>query len=318
MHTDPSFAAPWMAPSRQPPRCVVCETALHHAVATDCYPTCHAVACRMVVSRRASMGEAGFRHYLQLQAQQRQQLAARNTATATRRVAEAAENAHAWNALQQFVSVQSDTMRLVLPSGPRRARPLALARRERYRAHLEAMAAEAAAITADAPAEGSCDTEVAATAAGSLLPGQLCGLCGGGCCTRGADHAYVSAVTLRRFMDAQPHLAAGEVVAAYLARLTGATQAGSCINHTRAGCSLPREMRSDICNRFACAPLAKVLTAQQGDPTVQVVLVLRRSSDHWRRADPALENKLNGAAVLRETGVQRMPSGRWRARVQDA
>jgi hypothetical protein len=275
----------------------------------DAYPTCDAVACRMVVGRRASMGEAGFRHYLQLQARHKQQLAAHTAATAARRLTEAADNDRAWTLLQRLAGAPGngapDALRLALPSGPRRARPLAFVRRERYRLHLQALVADAAALASGGSSDIACDTAAVA----STMPGQLCALCGGGCCTRGGDHAYLSAATLRRFMDAQPALSGDAVVSAYLDRITSTTQAGSCINHTRAGCSLLREMRSDICNRFACAPLARVLASQRGEQPVQVVLVVRRAQDHWRRAEPMLPNGINGAAVLRESGVQRMSAG---------
>jgi hypothetical protein len=329
MHSSSHPWRPTAALRCRPDRCVVCGAALAAAAPAgplapslaDPYPTCHAVACRMVVGRRAAMGETGFRHYLQRQARVTQELAARALASAARRVAETAENARAWAALHSFAGLPPASapapLRLVLPTGPRRARPLALVRRERYRAHLMAIAAEAAAMAPASVPQADAGTGAAAAAAGSTMPGQLCALCGGGCCTRGSDQAYLTAPTLRRFMDAQPQLSPAEVVAAYLERAAAAPMAGSCVNHTRAGCSLPRAMRSDTCNRFACAALARLLAAQRGEQPVQVVLVVRRAQDHWRRADPSLANGVNGTAVLRESGVRRMAPGRLPASATD-
>ena len=44
----------------------------------------------------------------------------------------------------------------------------------------------------------------------------------------------------------------------YLGKLGGTTYRGSCIYHGAAGCELPREMRSDTCNGFYCADLARL------------------------------------------------------------
>jgi hypothetical protein len=278
----------------------------------------------MVVGRRAGMGETAFRQYLQRQVQQKQALAVRAAAASARSVAETEENRRTWAALEAFAGLAPAPapalLRLVLPTGPRRARPLARVRRERYRAHLVAIAAEAAAMAPASVPQADDDTGAAAAAAGSTLPGRLCALCGGGCCTRGSDEAYLNAPTLRRFMDAQPQLSPDEVVAAYLERAAAAPMAGSCVNHTRDGCSLPRSMRSDTCNRFACPSLAAVLAAQRGGqpvPPVLTVLVVQRAQDHWRRADPALANGVNGAAVLCESGVRHMAPGRRPASATD-
>lgn len=289
--------------------CVVCHTPLHPrhvpAAHAEPYPSCHAIACRMVVGRRAGMSEANFKHYLRREAQHRREQAALVAASHARRTEETEANARAWTRLHAFARLPagpaSAPLQLLLPSGPARARPLAAARRARYRAHLLAVAHIAAAMApATPPASAALVSDPGA--APSPLPGRLCALCGGGCCTRGSDHAYLGAPTLRRFMDAHPALSPQAVAAAYLERVTHQTQAGSCINHTRSGCSLPREMRSDTCNDFACASLAQV----QAAPREQVVLVVRRKQDQWSRERADLDNAVNGAAVLSETGVRRM------------
>jgi len=291
---------------RQPRRCVVCQAPLPPVpgLATDAYPSCHAVGCRMIVDRRAGMSDAGFRHYLQVQARQRQQQAGLAAAGAARALAEAGENTAAWSILGAGLpAATTDALQLLLPCGPRRARRLAQERRERYRAHLLGMAEAAAALPAGPPAA----QDASNAAAASSLPGQLCALCGGGCCTRGGEHAYLGAPTLRRYLDAHPDVSTDEVVAAYLERVPPRPQSGSCINHTRQGCSLPREMRSDTCNRYACESLARLQAAQGAEQAVQVVLVVRRRQDQWLRTNPHLDNAVNGGAVLRESGTRRMP-----------
>lgn len=289
--------------------CVVCQAVLPRSYPPkppphDPYPSCEAVACRMVVSRHTDMGEAGFRHYLQIHTRHKQHLAAVEAAIVARRLADVGQNARAWSALRARLpaALAPEPLSLLLPSGPRRTRPLAAARRERYRAHLLHIVAEACGIetlevSRPMPPAGSAST----------LQGQLCALCGGGCCTRGGERAYLSAATMRRFMDGQPQLSADEVVAACLDRLAVRTQTGFCINHTGTGCSLPKEMRSDICNRFSCESLARLQAAQRGPDAVHAVLVVRRKQDHWHRAEPAVDNAINAFALLREAGTRRFP-----------
>jgi hypothetical protein len=287
----------------QPAVCVVCAAVLGRSAAADPFPSCETIACRMIVSRRAELGEAGFRHYLRIQAGQTQCRLAEARISLARRQAEQQENASAWAILHAMLPVAvPDPLRLVLPSGPPQAYNVTAQRRRRYRKHLHQVIAEAHRIEpGSSPLTGS----VATRASESKMPGQLCALCGGGCCTRGGDHAYLSAASLRRFMALQPEMSANDVVAAYLDRLPRKSQAGSCINHTSGGCGLPREMRSDTCNNYACESLARLQFAQRGTQPPQAVLIVRRKQDNWHRTAPGLDNMITDRAVLSETGVDR-------------
>jgi hypothetical protein len=291
-------------------RCVVCAAPLPAAwgapAQADAYPACHAIACRMVVSRRNVMSEANFRHYLGMQVRQRQYILARTAALAAREQAEARENGANWKALRARLpaALGTEPLELQLPTGPRRSRRLPNERRARYRIHLLRVIAEARALPAGR--DGVAAASDAATG-GPGMAGTLCAFCGGGCCTMGAEHAYLSAATMRRVMDGQPELSDDEVLSAYLSRVAPLTRAGSCINHTAAGCSLPRAMRSDICNRYACEPLASLEAAGRGPQPVQTVLIVRRRQDHWKRANPDLDNAVNACAILSGTGLRRVP-----------
>jgi hypothetical protein len=289
-----------------PARCVVCDAAMPLHTTTQPYPVCHATACRMVLSRRAAMGEAGFRQFLQLHAWQVRQRAAAVRAAQARQQAEAQENADAWDALQAILPNHGvpAPLRLLLPSGPQRDSAVTPERLARYRAHLQQAALEASRM-ASLPAP-QMPEPIAEAAGASTLPGQLCGQCGGGGCTRGGDEAYLAAPTLRRFMDAHPAAGADDVVAAYLAYVPAQAQDGARINHTGAGCTLPRALRSETCNVFACTALQSVLAAQRDDAavlTVLTVLVVRRSQDHWRRFDAGPANAIAARTVLREGGA---------------
>jgi hypothetical protein len=227
------------------------------------------------------------------------------TPTTARALIEARENGAAWEALHGRLrgTVGQQPLRLVLPTGPRRSRPVPQVRRERYRTYLQGIIREARSLAPEPEPEPV--GPAACATGGSGMAERLCGLCGGGCCTKGGDEAYLRAATLRRFMDDRPGISDEEVLSAYLGHVASVTRAGSCINQTGRGCSLPREMRSDICNRFSCEALARLEESQCGTQPVQAVLIVRRKQDHWRRAAPDLDNAVNALAVLSGGGLRR-------------
>jgi len=303
-------ATPGAMPSQPMTRqCVVCAAPLQQvhgmAAPADEYPACHAVACRMVVSRRAGMSEANFRHYLAMQVQHKQYIVGRTAAQAAREQDEARENGAGWDALRsRMPATDAEPLHLLLPTGPRRSHRVPQERRAQYRLHLLRIIEEAHALPTGTTGAAVNDE---GTSGGAGMASQLCAFCGGGCCTMGGEQAYLRAATMRRYMDAHRSLSDEDVLQAYLGRLAPATRVGSCINHTATGCSLPRDMRSDICNRFSCEPLTHLEAALRGAQPVHTVLIVRREQDHWHRAQPGLDNAINAWGVLRETGLRRFP-----------
>ena len=79
--------------------------------------------------------------------------------------------------------------------------------------------------------------------------------CARKCCGHGGNAAYLWALTIRRYRTAYPEKSGEEVVADYLEKLASPTVEGSCIYHQSTGCGLPREMRSETCNRHFCQGL---------------------------------------------------------------
>lgn len=296
--------------------CVVCGGPLLARQLADArqsanpFPACETVACRMIVSRRSEMSEAGFKHYLQIEANQTQWRLARAELMRTKDQAEAQENAAAWAALRlKLRGAPRMVLQLRVPTGPARARKLSPQRREVYRAHLAKIIDEALSGPGPGPEPLPVSTVVPLAAPlESSLPGRLCAFCGGGCCTRGGDKAYLTAETVRRVLAAQPEFAEQPeaLIAAYMDRLPAKSQTGSCVNHGPQGCGLSREMRSDICNNYACEPLGRLLHSQlqvAGRP--QTLLVLRRSRDNWQRPSLGPDNAINAAALLSEDGSKR-------------
>lgn len=161
-----------------------------------------------------------------------------------------------------------------VPTYTGRTSPLPVRRRRRFEAHLRAMLAASAA-----PA----DAGAAATPAFETLPpdappfdepplrddlaavfGHACGVCRGRCCSNAGERAYISPETMRRHRAAHPERSDEEIVAAYLRHVPARTYTGSCVYHTVGGCTLPRDMRAGICNRFYCSGL-RDFQAQHGD-----------------------------------------------------
>jgi len=85
-----------------------------------------------------------------------------------------------------------------------------------------------------------------------------CALCQGFCCSNGGNRAHLTVETIRRYMAQHPDQGPYDVLAAYLDHIRNESFGGSCIFHQPGGCGLPREMRSDTCNRFFCKGLTEI------------------------------------------------------------
>ena len=224
---------------------------------------------------------------------------------------EAAENAVRWRQVESQLAgrLPPRSDRLALPSGPRRLSNLPERRRRLYRDHLNQIIA--AALSRDEYVE-STRTGVTAGEAddapgdASALRGQLCAACGGGCCAEGGDTAYLTVPLMRRCMASNPDMRPRDVLAAYLDRLRTRTEGGSCINHAAGGCSLPREMRSDTCNRFLCPPLHQLRAWQDGPQPPQAVVVVLRRQNQWDQHREGRPNDIVGTALVTAAGVLRL------------
>jgi hypothetical protein len=293
--------------SRKAGCCVVCGTSLRPSsgVKPD-HPTCGASACRFVVSRRSQMDEANFVRYLQAQVQMRQDARARVRRDQAVQAANEREQDAVWATVQSQLdgAAAQASVRLVVPSGPARRAKLAQRRLTAYRHHLEAVVSEAAAC---AGAVASVDPLAKAASGSSPIQQHLCGLCRGGCCTQGGDRAYLTVDTVRRVMRQQPQWSPADLVQAYMDRVAPRTERESCINHTKDGCSLPREMRSDVCNNYACASLSTLQKLSGEAAHRYPVIVIRRRLGPWTRALNGADNGITAIALLTDEGVRRLP-----------
>jgi hypothetical protein len=300
------FTVPLPAKAQRP--CVVCAEPLDRGAALtarqdELHALCREPACRTLFAEVAALPDAEFRRQLAWRGEhwrtwRARLVQARAEDTRLRRErteAEAREAAAAFAAIAPLAE-----LKLTVFSGRGPSRPLPERRRRAYAAHLDAVIAAALEPSAKPVASGE---DPGASA--STLPARLCGACGGGCCPLGGTRAFLEEATIRRVMAADPGLDAAGVRALYLDHLPPRPVAGSCVNHTRHGCALPRSLRADTCNRWACLPLQALQQGLESDPPVRTVAVLSRRQNHWNQDNLARDNAIEGAAVLSETETRR-------------
>lgn len=146
----------------------------------------------------------------------------------------------------------------VIPAAVHRIARLPAQRRREFRDHLQSLIDRAAALPAPTvvdqePAIESISAQDARLQAAS---GNACACCQGSCCRGGAyTYAYLDVETLQRYRAAHPEQQPRKVLATYMRYIGDETCEGSCVYHQADGCSLPREMRANICNEFYCGGL---------------------------------------------------------------
>lgn len=134
------------------------------------------------------------------------------------------------------------------------------------------------------------------------ISNRVCNMCKGGCCPAGKEHAYLSAQTIKQFMKLKPNISQEKILDHYLSKVSSKTIDGACINQTKTGCTLPREMRSDICNGYYCDALISYHEKQAGNEIPINVIAVQRSHNNWNRFDPDVDNKVIKVALLEEEG----------------
>ena len=139
------------------------------------------------------------------------------------------------------------------------------------------------------------------------MTSQLCAVCRGGCCPGGAEHAYLQPESILSYMTLHPGHTARQILCAYLRGLPEVSMLGGCVNQTDQGCHLPRAMRSDSCNRFVCPSMALAQWREQQAPTLQAMLVVQRSQNHWQQIQGHGDNRIVSLTLVGPEGFVRLP-----------
>jgi hypothetical protein len=171
---------------------------------------------------------------------------------------------------------ERDTYRMaILPHNPFQSKPLSRKRRATFEANLRRNLAKARArlaaeeepqpVTKLYSADDS-RTDAEREAERKLL-GTACGMCRGRCCIGGADHAFNDSDTMMRYLQRNPDHDDETIVDRYLSYIAPRTLSPGCIYQHKQGCTLPRDLRADICNRFYCGDISVVRNHYfAGDP----------------------------------------------------
>lgn len=107
-----------------------------------------------------------------------------------------------------------------------------------------------------------------------------CTACGGDCCSKGGTHAYLDDETIKR-VASERHIRSRRTLSAlYEQHLPDESHAGSCVFHAAEGCTLPRELRSDLCNRFYCTPLRRLFQNHEDPHGTRIIAQGGRNEDN--------------------------------------
>ena len=167
----------------------------------------------------------------------------------------------------------------IVPRHQARLRPLALRRKRAFLARVRALVATARRTSA-ADDDRTLDPPAELDATATRVVVATCSACRGSCCGNGGDHAFLRTRTLREFMAAHPTLDDHAIVDAYAAWLPERTLQPGCVYQAAQGCTLPRAMRSSICNAYLCGGLRRALLLANHD--TRGVFVAHRDGDRVR------------------------------------
>ncbi len=188
--------------------------------------------------------------------------------------AEAIASQHSGRVIPELLA---DTPVVLMPANTRELVPLPDAERAEFLANLRVQMDAAFALPLRDNLAPMSEKEVSERAdAGELmsrdpaLPAEMvlggCSTCRGDCCTAGGTHAFLRAESLVRVRAQQAQL--GEIAdsmdamtALYVAALPETHYEKSCVYHARFGCTLTRQLRSNLCNRYQCGELTQLSRA---------------------------------------------------------
>ena len=313
--------ADWTLPHAHTVCCCVCGDPIPFADVVlqkqQARKVCRSLDCRRLLEQEAHMPPAMFRNQLEFQRRRIQDFRTREAAKqAHRERIEQEEEGQNRAIAEALLAGEPDADRIALvslPCGLDQLEPLADERRERFRVHLLTCVTDALACNNidELPRDQHYDAHdrrlqteqfLAQQPRLEQLCDQLCGHCRGGCCAAGGDQAYLTAISLRRVLDANPGMTGDALVQRYLDCLPEQSVAGSCINQTATGCALPRALRSDVCNGYFC-PELKALQAQWETREPKRLLAIQRANHNWNRFEAEDPNPVVAVAWVDDDGV---------------
>lgn len=165
----------------------------------------------------------------------------------------------------------------VLPSNDRKLTVLPKRRRTVFVDRLMGIISQAAAVrlgNAELQDDGvGYEESDSPTEKQLAILGNGCAVCRGNCCSQGSGHAFIHVDTILKYMDSNPEKRPRDVLEDYLSRIGSKTYEDSCVYHCEKGCSLPREMRSKVCNGYLCKGLGEILYKLEERPVDKALVI---------------------------------------------
>lgn len=300
-------------------RCEVCLNPLtsldppRHA--NNGHSLCRSFDCKRVLDQKSVMEPTLYKHHLEFQRklihQRQEKEKSHKKHIADIKLKERDEDLQAFNdTLASTPNLSKETLQSIsIPSGVSTLTPLPGERRNRYIEHLKGVIQKAAAYTnaSEVPPDQHHDAHerlldnerlFAASPGLQATCDTMCSMCKGGCCADGKEHAYISPVIIRRQMDANPDLQEEDILTTYVTNIATETAQNACINQTKTGCALPRELRADICNSYFCGPISSYIKNMASQEMLIPVLAIQRSNHAWNRFDTTKQNRIIDVRVI--------------------
>lgn len=135
----------------------------------------------------------------------------------------------------------------------------------------------------------------------ALPVAACCMACQGYCCLLGKDtNAFIGSLLIAYYRHRNPDAAPDEVKADYLSHLPEVSTQEGCVYQGPKGCTLPREMRADICNSYHCSGQEHMMSALKGREEPPHVAIVALATWHWESDDP--EEVLHRALTITPEG----------------
>jgi hypothetical protein len=157
--------------------------------------------------------------------------------------------------------IDDDALPVMVPRNQAQLVGMPPERVEKLREHLDQELADLRQAKRRERPDSSASAEPTGFAA--RVAATACSLCKGSCCRNGGDHAFLGERTLARVRLDNPDMTDDMLRQHYLNRVPAESYHGSCIFHGRAGCTLDRSMRTDVCNQYFCGGLTDYMKSSE-------------------------------------------------------
>jgi len=284
-------------------KCLVCGEPAHF-FSPDSEPVCLRVECKLVLSKKKHMSESSYKQFFSLQSAQIKRtielVELRKKRLAEKKKLENRENISCWmkaiNHENGYDPVQYPYN--LVPANLKKIIRLPKRRQKLYRKFLSDLINETLSEFKGDEDNNEKVIPYESENNGYPFEAKACSICKGGCCSIGGEHAFLKKETILRYLSGHPDQNPKQVLASYMDYLPEKSFKDSCVNHTEIGCTLPREMRSYVCNDYLCDTLNTLRTLFTGTPLPNGVFFIRRAQNNWNKDNLDENNSIIGTELI--------------------